>query len=56
MKRDIKKSQAVFEDLEARCRMQSMPGEINWPRYIRIDNTNMTQDDVAQLIVDFFKE
>lgn len=56
MKRDIKKSQAVFEDLEARCRMQSIPGEINWPRYIRIDNTNMTQDDVAQLIVDFFKE
>ena len=55
MKRDIEKSQAVFEDLEARCRMQSMPGEINWPRYIRINNTNMTPDDVAQLIVDYFK-
>lgn len=55
MKRDIQKSVEIFEKFEKILRMQSYENEIEWPRYVRIDNTNMDPDTVADLVIDYFK-
>lgn len=51
LKRDIEKSSLFFEQFEQRGRMQSIEGEINWPRYLRIDNTNISPNQVAEMII-----
>ena len=53
-KRDIEASnQRVIND-DQRFRCESLPGEITFPNYLRIDNTNLSPDEAAQLIKDTF--
>ena len=54
MKRDISKSIEVFERLEKNTRSISFENEIDWPRYLRIDNTLIEADTVTDKIIDFF--
>ena len=59
-KRDVALSEARFLDAEERYRVVSEPGEvvqrlgIATERYLRIDNTNLEPDAVAEMIVDHF--
>ncbi len=53
-KRDIKKSEAIFEYLEKKYRLNSLPGEINKENYIRIDNTDILPEQAAQIICEAF--
>lgn len=53
-KRDIEASnQRVIND-DQRFRCESLPGEITFPNYLRIDNTNLSPEEAAQLIKDTF--
>lgn len=56
MKRNIKQSVEIFECFEKVLRTQSDDGEISWSRYIRIDNTNLSPDEVADIIIAYCKE
>lgn len=56
MKRNIAQSIEVFERFEKVLRTQSNEDEIRWPRYLRIDNTSLTPDEVANLIMAYCKE
>ena len=59
-KRDVALSEARFQDAEERYRVVSEPGEVIQrlgvapERYLRIDNTNLEPDAVAEMIVDHF--
>ena len=59
-KRDVALSEACFLDAEERYRVVSEPGEVVQrlgvapERYLRIDNTNLEPDAVAEMIVDHF--
>ena len=59
-KRDVALSEARFLDAEERYRVVSEPGEVVQrlsvapERYLRIDNTNLEPDAVAEMIVDHF--
>lgn len=59
-KRDVALSEARFLDAEERYRVVSEPGEVVQrlgiapERYLRIDNTNLGPDAVAEMIVDHF--
>ncbi len=54
-KRNIAKSENLFKDIEARHRFNSFPNEINKENYIKINNTNVSPQDVAKIIKDKFK-
>ncbi|WP_313135052.1 AAA family ATPase [Anaerocolumna sp.] len=49
-KRNIKKSEEFFRKLEDRHRLNSFEGEIQQENYIRINNTNINPDIVAEMI------
>lgn len=59
-KRDVALSEARLLDAEERYRVVSEPGEVIQrlgiapERYLRIDNTNLGPDEVAEMIVDHF--
>lgn len=53
-KRDVVKSEQLFRMLEGKYRLNSLPGEINKPNYIKINNTFMEPTDVAELIIEHF--
>lgn len=54
-KRDIEASTERFIRLEDKYRLNSYEGEIKKPNYMKIDNTNLSADEVADLIIQFFK-
>ena len=53
-KRDIEASNArlLRDDRNYRC--ESLPGEIPWPNYLRIENTSLSPKDAAALIKSHF--
>ena len=53
-KRDIEASNARLLRDDAAHRMESLPGEIPFENYIKIDNTELAPETVAQMIRDRF--
>ena len=53
-KRDIDASNERLIQDDVNHRMESLPGEITSPNYIRIDNSNMSPEEAAQLIKERF--
>ncbi len=53
-KRDIDASNARLERDDSRYRLESLPGEIPFENYIKIDNTNLSPKVVAAMIKDRF--
>jgi AAA domain len=53
-KRDIAWSESQLLNTNEDTRMNSQPGEISDPNYIRIDNTHLSPTEVANIIKDHF--
>ena len=53
-KRDIETSNARLLRDDTRYRMESKEGEVPFPNYIKIDNTNLAPDVVASMIKEKF--
>jgi hypothetical protein len=53
-KRDLSVG-ALFKTLEARYRLNSLPGEVQKPRYMKLDNTNLPPQEAARRIADAFE-
>lgn len=53
-KRNLEKSVQLFERFEQGGRTQSCFNEIQWPRYLRINNTDLSPDEVAESILSYF--
>ncbi len=53
-KRDIVKSEALFRRLEAKYRLNSLPGELTKEHYLRIDNTHLSPEEAARQIREAF--
>ena len=53
-KRDLERSDArlIRDDEQHRC--VSLPGEIPWPNYLRIENENLPAEEAARLIKETF--
>ncbi|MGN0767293.1 MAG: shikimate kinase [Christensenellales bacterium] len=49
-KRDLARSYALFDRIEKKYRLNSLPGEIPYKNYIRIDNSDMEPMEAAELI------
>lgn len=49
-KRDIAWSERELLDSAQRHRLNSLPGEIDDPHYLRIDNTKLSAEDAARMI------
>ncbi len=54
-KRDIAASNARLVRDDENHRMESLPGEIDSPRYLRIDNSNLPPEQTAQIIKEHFQ-
>ena len=54
-KRDIAASNARLIRDDENHRMESLPGEIDSPRYLRIDNSNLSPKETAQIIREHFQ-
>lgn len=54
LKQNIPKSTRLFERFEQGGRTKSLDGEIDWPRYVRIDNTELSPEQVVKVIVSSF--
>lgn len=54
-KRDIEASTArlLRDDEKARC--ESLPGEIPFPNYLRLDNSNISAQEAAHIIKEYFE-
>lgn len=53
-KRDIAASNARLIRDDENHRMESLPGEIGSPRYLRIDNSHLSPEETAQIIKEHF--
>ena len=53
-KRNIEASNERLIRDDVNHRMESLPGEITSPNYIRIDNSNMSPEEAARLIKERF--
>ena len=53
-KRDIQRSEERFKRLEKKYRLNSLPGEVNKEHYIRIDNSNLSPRQAADMICEAF--
>ena len=53
-KRDIEWSDRNFQRTESRYRMNSLPGEVDFPHYIRLNNTSMPPEEAARRIAEAF--
>lgn len=53
-KRNIEHSEYIFKKLESTYRLNSLEGEISKQNYIKINNSNLSPDIVAQIIKDNF--
>lgn len=49
-KRDIDVSNGLLLQVDVRYRCESLPGEIRFPNYLRIENRNLSPEDTAKLI------
>ena len=53
-KRDFEFSQKDLLETDKKYRTQSYEGEINYPNYIKIDNSNISPEGVAHIIKEKF--
>jgi len=53
-KRDLEWSEGLLHSYETQYRQNSLPGEVTEPNYLRIDNTNLTAEEVAKQIKEKF--
>ena len=53
-KRDVEASKARLLSEDQKYRLESLPGELPFENYIKIDNTNLTPEDVARQIQESF--
>jgi hypothetical protein len=53
-KRDIKHSEDMFRKLESKYRLNSLEGEITKRNYLKINNSNLSPNIVAQMIKNKF--
>ena len=53
-KRDLAWSEANFRRTEETYRLNSLPGEVEYPNYIRIDNTDLPPEEAARRIAEAF--
>lgn len=53
-KRDIEWSEADLKKSMEEYRLNSLEGEINYPNYIKINNTNLSAEEVAKIIKERF--
>ncbi len=49
-KRNIQRSEQLFESIESKYRLNSLPGEVQKEHYLRIDNTSLSPEEVAEQI------
>ncbi|MDQ1235146.1 hypothetical protein QE450_002644 [Paenibacillus sp. SORGH_AS306] len=54
-KRDIQWSENELIETSQTYRLNSLPGEIQQQHYVRINNSNLSADTVAQLIIETFE-
>jgi hypothetical protein len=54
-KRDLVRSENLFRRLEEKYRLNSLEGEMKKENYIRIDNTNLSPEEAAEIIKSKFK-
>lgn len=54
-KRNLEHSEYMFKKLESKYRLNSLEGEISKRNYMKINNTNISPDIVAQMIKNKFK-
>ncbi|MGM9988426.1 MAG: AAA family ATPase [Bacillaceae bacterium] len=54
-KRDIEWSENDLRSSMERYRLNSLDGEINYPNYMKINNTNLSAKEVAKIIKDKFQ-
>ena len=54
-KRDVEASNARLLGDDARYRLESLPGEIPYENYLKIDNTNLSAIETAKQIKTYFK-
>ena len=53
-KRNLSRSEAMFRTLEEKYRLNSLPGEVQKPSYLRLDNTNLSPEQAAEKIKAYF--
>lgn len=53
-KRDIEFSEMLLRQDDEDCRIESLPGEIWFENYIKIDNSDLSAEDTAKLIKEKF--
>ncbi len=53
-KRNVALSEQLIRHAEEKYRCVSEPGEIPYASYLRLDNTNLTPEQAAEIIVDHF--
>ncbi|MEZ4509557.1 MAG: shikimate kinase [Eubacteriales bacterium] len=53
-KRNLEHSDALFTALESRYRLNSLPGEIQKSRYMRLNNTDLSPEEAAKRICEQF--
>lgn len=53
-KRDVALSNKRLLDEDAKYRLHSLPGEITWENYLKIDNTDTPPEEVARIIKETF--
>ncbi len=53
-KRDVPFSENMLVNNTKKHRMNSLPGEINIPDYIKINNENLSADEVSDMIIESF--
>ncbi len=54
-KRNIEESNERVMNFDSKYRLESYEGEITFPNYLKIDNSKLLPDKVAQMIKDSFK-
>lgn len=54
-KRDIDWSEGHIREVEKKYRFNSLPDELAYENYLRVDNTNLSATDVAKKICEFFE-
>jgi hypothetical protein len=55
-KRDLERSEGLFKKLEQKYRLNSLPGEVTFENYLRIDNTHLEPEAVAVRIYEWMME
>ena len=53
-KRDLEQSESLLLKTDEKYRCVSLPGEIPWPHYLRIENEHVPAEEAARMIKDAF--